>query len=209
MHGEKNYPFQSETQRARRGAARRLRGCSSISACSPSTWSRCSSSPRPTSCSISPGRIPTSTTASVGWRCQRGACAPRDRAVFQACRRRRLPLVLTLAGATPGSFRTSWRFTAATVARRTRRVCLACVGSRSSCGASARVGPSSCCTAGPERDHDYLRPGFDALAQGRELIYYDQRGGGRSPVAARRAGGLDRAGRRPRGLAASSGSSTG
>src|SRR5918994_5853685 len=35
---------------------------------------------------------------------------------------------------------------------------------------------------GPGADHDYLRPGFDALAEGRELIYYDQRGGGRSPV---------------------------
>jgi proline iminopeptidase len=36
---------------------------------------------------------------------------------------------------------------------------------------------------GPGADHEYLRPGFDALADGRELIYYDQRGGGRSPVA--------------------------
>ena len=36
---------------------------------------------------------------------------------------------------------------------------------------------------GPGADHEYLRPGFDALARGRELIYYDQRGGGRSPVA--------------------------
>jgi proline iminopeptidase len=35
---------------------------------------------------------------------------------------------------------------------------------------------------GPGADHEYLRPGFDALAEGRELIYYDQRGGGRSPV---------------------------
>jgi proline iminopeptidase len=35
---------------------------------------------------------------------------------------------------------------------------------------------------GPGADHDYLRPGFDALARGRELIYYDQRGGGRSAV---------------------------
>jgi proline iminopeptidase len=35
---------------------------------------------------------------------------------------------------------------------------------------------------GPGADHEYLRPGFDALAHGRELIYYDQRGGGRSPV---------------------------
>jgi proline iminopeptidase len=36
---------------------------------------------------------------------------------------------------------------------------------------------------GPGAHHDYLLPGFDALADGRELIYYDQRGGGRSPVA--------------------------
>jgi len=35
---------------------------------------------------------------------------------------------------------------------------------------------------GPGADHEYLRPGFDALAGGRELLYYDQRGGGRSPV---------------------------
>jgi proline iminopeptidase len=35
---------------------------------------------------------------------------------------------------------------------------------------------------GPGADHGYLRPGFDALAEGRELVYYDQRGGGRSPV---------------------------
>jgi proline iminopeptidase len=36
---------------------------------------------------------------------------------------------------------------------------------------------------GPGAHHDYLLPGFDALAKGRELIYYDQRGGGRSPVS--------------------------
>jgi proline iminopeptidase len=35
---------------------------------------------------------------------------------------------------------------------------------------------------GPGAHHDYLLPNFDALARGRELIYYDQRGGGRSPV---------------------------
>lgn len=35
---------------------------------------------------------------------------------------------------------------------------------------------------GPGAHHDYLLPGFDALATGRELVYYDQRGGGRSPV---------------------------
>lgn len=36
---------------------------------------------------------------------------------------------------------------------------------------------------GPGAQHDYLLPGFDLLANGRTLIYYDQRGGGRSPVA--------------------------
>ncbi len=35
---------------------------------------------------------------------------------------------------------------------------------------------------GPGAHHDYLLPGFDALATGRTLIYYDQRGGGHSPV---------------------------
>jgi proline iminopeptidase len=35
---------------------------------------------------------------------------------------------------------------------------------------------------GPGASYDYLLPGFDALARGRTLIYYDQRGGGRSPV---------------------------
>ena len=35
---------------------------------------------------------------------------------------------------------------------------------------------------GPGAHYDYLLPGFDALARGRTLIYYDQRGGGRSPV---------------------------
>ena len=35
---------------------------------------------------------------------------------------------------------------------------------------------------GPGAHHDYLLPGFDDLANGRELIYYDQRGGGQSPV---------------------------
>jgi proline iminopeptidase len=38
---------------------------------------------------------------------------------------------------------------------------------------------------GPGAHHDYLLPGFDALADaggGRTLVYYDQRGGGRSPV---------------------------
>jgi proline iminopeptidase len=36
---------------------------------------------------------------------------------------------------------------------------------------------------GPGAHHDYLLPGFDALAEHRELVYYDQRGGGRSPVS--------------------------
>ena len=35
---------------------------------------------------------------------------------------------------------------------------------------------------GPGAHHDYLLPAFDALADGRTLVYYDQRGGGRSPV---------------------------
>ena len=35
---------------------------------------------------------------------------------------------------------------------------------------------------GPGAQHDYLLPGFDLLARGRTLVYYDQRGGGRSPV---------------------------
>lgn len=35
---------------------------------------------------------------------------------------------------------------------------------------------------GPGAHHDYLLPGFDRLAHGRTLVYYDQRGGGRSPV---------------------------
>ena len=37
---------------------------------------------------------------------------------------------------------------------------------------------------GPGAHHDYLLPAFDALARGRgrRLRYYDQRGGGRSPV---------------------------
>ncbi len=35
---------------------------------------------------------------------------------------------------------------------------------------------------GPGAQHDYLLPGFDRLARGRTLVYYDQRGGGRSAV---------------------------
>lgn len=35
---------------------------------------------------------------------------------------------------------------------------------------------------GPGAHHDYLLPPFDALAVRRRLRYYDQRGGGRSPV---------------------------
>jgi proline iminopeptidase len=48
-----------------------------------------------------------------------------------------------------------------------------------------RVGtgpPTVVLHGGPGAHHDYLLPGFDALAHGRELIYYDQRGGGRSSV---------------------------
>ena len=49
-----------------------------------------------------------------------------------------------------------------------------------------RVGtgrPAVVLHGGPGAHHDYLRPGFDGLARGRELIYYDQRGGGQSAVA--------------------------
>jgi proline iminopeptidase len=35
---------------------------------------------------------------------------------------------------------------------------------------------------GPGAHHDYLLPQYDLLAQRRALFYYDQRGGGRSPV---------------------------
>lgn len=35
---------------------------------------------------------------------------------------------------------------------------------------------------GPGADSAYLRPGFDVLARSRTLVYYDQRGGGKSPV---------------------------
>ena len=35
---------------------------------------------------------------------------------------------------------------------------------------------------GPGAHHDYLLPQYDRLAEGRALLYYDQRGGGRSPV---------------------------
>ena len=35
---------------------------------------------------------------------------------------------------------------------------------------------------GPGASQDYLRPQFDLLATGRTLLYYDQRGGGRSPA---------------------------
>lgn len=36
---------------------------------------------------------------------------------------------------------------------------------------------------GPGAHHDYLLPQYDRLAAGRTLCYYDQRGGGRSPVS--------------------------
>ncbi|MFN2570548.1 MAG: alpha/beta fold hydrolase [Gemmatimonadales bacterium] len=35
---------------------------------------------------------------------------------------------------------------------------------------------------GPGAHHDYLLPQYDRLAHGRSLLYYDQRGGGQSPV---------------------------
>src|SRR2546422_7393771 len=35
---------------------------------------------------------------------------------------------------------------------------------------------------GPGAHHDYLLPQYDRLARGRALLFYDQRGGGRSPV---------------------------
>jgi proline iminopeptidase len=35
---------------------------------------------------------------------------------------------------------------------------------------------------GPGASHDYLLPQYDLLARGRALLYYDQRGGGQSPV---------------------------
>jgi proline iminopeptidase len=49
-----------------------------------------------------------------------------------------------------------------------------------------RVGdgpPTVVLHGGPGAHHDYLLPGFDGLARGRQLIYYDQRGGGRSQVS--------------------------
>jgi proline iminopeptidase len=36
---------------------------------------------------------------------------------------------------------------------------------------------------GPGAHHDYLLPQYDRLASGRTLFYYDQRGGGKSPVS--------------------------
>lgn len=48
-----------------------------------------------------------------------------------------------------------------------------------------RVGagpPTVVLHGGPGAHHDYLLPGFDRLARGRTLLYYDQRGGGRSPI---------------------------
>src|SRR2546430_5840006 len=35
---------------------------------------------------------------------------------------------------------------------------------------------------GPGAHHDYLLPQYDGLARRRTLLYYDQRGGGKSPV---------------------------
>lgn len=36
---------------------------------------------------------------------------------------------------------------------------------------------------GPGAQHDYLLPQYDLLARSRSLLYYDQRGGGQSPVS--------------------------
>jgi proline iminopeptidase len=36
---------------------------------------------------------------------------------------------------------------------------------------------------GPGAHHDYLLPQYDLLGRGRTLLYYDQRGGGRSPIS--------------------------
>src|SRR6266704_5061850 len=48
-----------------------------------------------------------------------------------------------------------------------------------------RVGdgpPAVVLHGGPGAHHDYLLPQYDRLAGGRALFYYDQRGGGKSPV---------------------------
>src|SRR3989440_10258372 len=42
--------------------------------------------------------------------------------------------------------------------------------------------PAGVLHGGPGAPHDYLLPQYDRLARGRPLLYYDQRGGGRSPV---------------------------
>jgi len=49
-----------------------------------------------------------------------------------------------------------------------------------------RVGPAPPVVVlhgGPGADYAYLLPQYDRLAHGRALLFYDQRGGGRSPVA--------------------------
>jgi proline iminopeptidase len=48
---------------------------------------------------------------------------------------------------------------------------------------TGRGHPTVVLHGGPGAHHEYLLPYFDDLATGRELIYYDQRGGGRSTVA--------------------------
>lgn len=46
---------------------------------------------------------------------------------------------------------------------------------------------------GPGASHDYLRPQLDRLGEARTLVYYDQRGGGRSPIGVGQAyAGVDR-----------------
>lgn len=48
---------------------------------------------------------------------------------------------------------------------------------------SAGSGPATVVLhGGPGASHDYLLPQYDLLARGRTLLYYDQRGGGRSPI---------------------------
>ena len=58
-----------------------------------------------------------------------------------------------------------------------------CGSAASSCSCAGSAGtPVVVLHGGPGAHHGYLLPEFDALADRRELIYYDQRGGGRSPV---------------------------
>ena len=49
-------------------------------------------------------------------------------------------------------------------------------------GSGASGDPLIVLHGGPGAHHDYLLPQYDRLADGRSLFYYDQRGGGQSPV---------------------------